>query len=181
MTSTSAYPVKEMYSFHPRDELDAFWQAAPAHHVKPEIECFYTGAFSNPEFIRARGLLDDPIWAPLSIGWPGGTWTPLTQAPLLYLTQHLPWTTNWNLSVIGPSDAVEAFCHGRVGWETALICPTVPMPKTNAELVDIVVRMAHCIGRPVASPDEAHCRRRRVAVVRSGPPSRAARRSVAST
>ena len=131
-----AYPANEMYSLHPRDELEAFCQAAQAHHVKPEIECFYTGAFWNLEFIRAKGLLDDPIWATLLVGWPGGAWTPPTQASLLYLTQHLPGNTNWNLSVMDLRRS-GSFCPWPSAWaatpawggRTTLICPTGPWPR----------------------------------------------------
>ena len=55
-----AYPPNEMYSLHPRDELLAFCKAAHEHQVKPEIECFYTGAFWNLEFVRAKGCWTIP-------------------------------------------------------------------------------------------------------------------------
>jgi 3-keto-5-aminohexanoate cleavage enzyme len=157
-----AYPANEMYSLHPRDELEEFARAAQEHHVKPEVECFYTGAFWNLEFIRAKGLLDEPIWATLFLGWPGGAWTPPTQDSLLYLTRHLPAKTNWNLSVMDPATqwkllpmAIGMGGHVRVGWEDNPYLPDGSLAKTNAELVDVVVRMAECIGRPVASPAEA--------------------------
>lgn len=157
-----AYPANEMYSLHPHDELEAFCTAAQAHHVKPEIECFYTGAFWNLEFIRDKGLLDDPIWATLFLGWPGGAWTPPTQDSLLYLTRHLPPRTNWNLSVMDPPTqwnllamAIGMGGHARVGWEDNPYLPDGSLAKTNAELVEVVVRMAECIGRRIASPDEA--------------------------
>jgi len=157
-----AYPANEMYSLHPRDELEAFCAAARAHHVKPEIECFYTGAFWNLEFIRDKGLLEDPIWATLFLGWPGGAWTPPTQDSLLYLTRHLPPRTNWNLSVMDPQTqwkllpmAIGMGGHVRVGWEDNPYLPDGSLSKTNAELVEVVVRMAESIGRGIASPDEA--------------------------
>ncbi len=154
-----AYPPNEMYSLHPRDELEAFCTAAQEHHVKPEIECFYTGAFWNLEFIRAKGLLADPIWATLLIGWPGGAWTPPTQDSLLYLVHHLPPGCNWNLSVMDPPTqwklvamAIGLGGHVRVGWEDNPYLPDGSLSKTNAQLVEVVVRMAESMGRPVASP-----------------------------
>jgi 3-keto-5-aminohexanoate cleavage enzyme len=157
-----AYPPNEMYSLHPRDELEAFCKAAKDHGVKPEIECFYSGAFWNLEFIRAQGLLEDPIWATLLVGWPGGAWTPPTQDSLLYLVRHLPQGCNWNLSVMDPPTqwsliamAIGMGGHVRVGWEDNPYLPDGALAKTNAQLVEVVVRMAECIGRPVASPAEA--------------------------
>lgn len=157
-----AYPPNEMYSLHPRDELEAFCKEAQAHNVKPEIECFYTGAFWNLEFIRDKGLLDDPVWATLFLGWPGGAWTPPTQDSLLYLVRHLPPRTSWNLSIMDPPTqwkllpmAIGMGGHVRVGWEDNPYLPDGSLSKTNAELVEVVVRMADAMGRKVASPDEA--------------------------
>jgi 3-keto-5-aminohexanoate cleavage enzyme len=157
-----AYPAQEMYSLHPRDELEAFCRAAQLHGVKPEIECFYTGAFWNLQFIRRQGLLDDPIWATLLVGWPGGAWTPPTPDSIVYLTNHLPAATNWNLSVMDPPTqwgllamAIGMGGHARVGWEDNPYLPDGTFAKTNAELVDVVVRLAESMGRAVASPDEA--------------------------
>jgi 3-keto-5-aminohexanoate cleavage enzyme len=157
-----AYAANEMYSLHPRDELQAFAEAAQKAKVKPEIECFYTGAFWNLEFIRKFGTLDDPVWATLLIGWPGGAWTPPTPDSLLYLVRHLPERVNWNLSVMDPATqwkllplAIAMGGNVRVGWEDNPYLPDGTLSRTNAELVDVVVRMAECIGRPVANPDEA--------------------------
>ena len=157
-----AFPANEMYSLHPRDELEAFCKAAQEHHVKPEIECFYSGAFWNVEFIRRQGLLDDPIWATLLIGWPGGAWTPPTVDSILYLSHHLPKNANWNLSVMDSATqwklvpvAIALGGHVRVGWEDNPFLPDGTPAKSNADLVDVVVRMAECMGRRVATPDDA--------------------------
>jgi 3-keto-5-aminohexanoate cleavage enzyme len=157
-----AYPANEMYALHPRDELEAFSRAARDAGVKPEIECFYTGAFWNLEYIRAQGLLDDPVWATLFLGWQGGAWTPPTHDALLYLVRHLPPRVNWNVSVMDAETqwkilplAIAMGGHVRVGWEDNPYLPNGEPSRTNAELVDVVVRMAREIGREIASPDEA--------------------------
>lgn len=156
------YPANEMYSLHPRDELQEFCREARARGVKPEVECFYTGAYWNLEFIRAQGLLSDPVWATLFLGWQGGAWTPPTQDALLYMVNHLPPRTNWNLSVMDPErqwklipTAIAMGGHVRVGWEDNPYLPDGSLARTNAELVDVVVRMARDIGREVATPAEA--------------------------
>jgi len=157
-----AYPANEMYSLHPRDELEAFSRAALEHGVKPEIEAFYTGAFWNLEFIRAKGLLEDPVWATLFLGWQGGAWTPPTHWSLLYLVHHLPPRVTWNVSVMDAATqwkllplAIAMGGHVRVGWEDNPYLPDGSLSRTNAELVDVVVRMARDIGREIASPEEA--------------------------
>ena len=156
-----AFPANEMYALHPRDELEEFCRAALAHGVRPEIECFYTGAFWNLEFIRALELLEDPIWATLFLGWQGGAWTPPTHDALLYLVNHLPARVNWNVSVMDPMQwrihalAIAMGGHVRVGWEDNPYLPDGTLAQTNAELVEVVVKMAEAVGREIADPDEA--------------------------
>lgn len=157
-----AYPANEMYALHPRDELEAFTRAALEHNVKPEVEAFYTGAFWNLDFIRRKGLLQDPVWVTLFLGWQGGAWTPPTHEALLFLVHHLPPRVNWNLSVMDAATqwkllptAIAMGGHARVGWEDNPYLPDGTLSRTNAELVEVVVRMAREIGREVASPEEA--------------------------
>lgn len=157
-----AYPANEMYALHPRDELEEFSRAAIEHGVKPEIECFYTGAFWNLDFIRDQGLLQDPVWATLFLGWPGGAWTPPTPDALLYLVRHLPSNVNWNVSVMDPptqwkllAQAIGMGGHVRVGWEDNPYLPDGTLSRSNAELVDVIVGIARSLGRDIATPDEA--------------------------
>jgi 3-keto-5-aminohexanoate cleavage enzyme len=157
-----AYPANEQYAIHPRSELEAFSRAAQEHGVKPELECFYSGAFWNLEFIRNQGLLDDPIWATLFLGWPGGAWTPPTPDSLLHLVNHLPDRVNWNCSVMNSDQqwrilavALGLGGHVRVGWEDNPYLPDGTPSRSNAELVEKVVELAHLMGREVASPEEA--------------------------
>jgi 3-keto-5-aminohexanoate cleavage enzyme len=152
-----ALPPNEMYSLHPRDELETASRAALQHGVKLEIECFYTGAFWNLDFIRDQGLLENPVWATLFLGWQGGAWTPPTHKSLLYLVDHLPANVNWNVSVMDPvkqwpllATAIGMGGHVRVGWEDNPYLPGGQPSRSNAELVDVVVKMAELIGRPVA-------------------------------
>lgn len=156
------YPANEMYALHPRDELEEFSQAAIKNGVKPEIECFYTGAFWNMEFIRNKGLLDGTVWATLFFGWAGGAWTPPTPDALIYMVNHLPPNTNWNISVMDPVAqwnliplAIALGGHVRVGWEDNPFLPGGEESTSNAQLVEVVVDMAKHMGRPVATVDEA--------------------------
>ncbi len=115
-----AFPANEQYAIHPRPELEAFCAAAREHGVKPEVESFYTGAFWNLEYIRDKGLLDDPVWTTLFLGWPGGAWTPPTADSLLHLVAHLPPRVNWNVSVMNPAMQWRLLAAGaRPGWACA--------------------------------------------------------------
>jgi 3-keto-5-aminohexanoate cleavage enzyme len=157
-----AYPAVEMYAIHPRDELETFSKAALEHRVKPEIECFYTGAFWNMEFIRRKGLLVNPVWATLFFGWQGGAWTPPTHDAVLFMVHHLPAEVNWNVSVMDAATqwrimplVIAMGGHVRVGWEDNPYLPNGEVARSNADLVKVVVEMARSIGREVASPAEA--------------------------
>lgn len=157
-----AYPPNEMYSLHPRDELEEFAAAALEHGVKPEVECFYTGAYWNLEFIRNKKLLDGPVWATLFFGWQGGAWTPPTPDALIYMVNHLPADTNWNVSVMDSvaqwqllPQAIAMGGHVRVGWEDNPYLPNGEPTQHNAQLVEVVVKMAEQIGRPIATVEEA--------------------------
>jgi 3-keto-5-aminohexanoate cleavage enzyme len=156
------YPPNEQYAIHPRPELEEFCAAAREHGVKPEVESFYTGAFWNLEYIRGKGLLDDPVWTTLFLGWPGGAWTPPTPDSLLHLVAHLPPRVNWNVSVMNPAMqwrllalALSMGGHVRVGWEDNPYLPDGTPSRSNAELVDTVVRLARLMGREPASAVEA--------------------------
>lgn len=152
----------ELYAVHTRDEIETFCRAALERGVKTEVECFYTGAFWNLEYIRGRGLLTDPVWATLFLGWRGGAWTPPTADALLYLVRHLPAGVNWNTSVMDTEEqwrilslAISLGGHVRVGWEDNPHLPDGSIAKTNAELVEVVVGMARAVGRDIASVEEA--------------------------
>lgn len=155
-------PANEQYAIHPRSELEAFCRAAMEHSVKPEVESFYTGAFWNLEFIRDQGLLENPVWTTLFLGWPGGAWTPPTSDALDYLVRHLPSDVNWNCSVMNSQQqwrilavALGLGGHVRVGWEDNPYLPDGTASRSNAELVEQVVKLARMMGREPATPDEA--------------------------
>jgi 3-keto-5-aminohexanoate cleavage enzyme len=157
-----AYPANEMYAIHPRDELETASRAALDHGVKLEIECFYTGAYWNLDFIRDQGLLEDPVWATLFFDWEGGAWTPPTVEAIQYMVNNLPKNVIWNASIMDPATAWKLIPtviglggHVRVGWEDNPYLPNGEPAATNAELVEIVVKMAELMGRKVASPERA--------------------------
>jgi 3-keto-5-aminohexanoate cleavage enzyme len=155
-------PPNEMYSLHPRDELEEASTAALEHGVKLEIECFYSGAFWNMEFIRDKALLENPVWATLFFGWQGGAWTPPTAKSMIYLVDHLPPNVNWNVSIMDPKTqwqlaamAIGLGGHVRVGWEDNPYLPNGELSKHNAQLVEVIVKMAETMGRNVATPETA--------------------------
>jgi 3-keto-5-aminohexanoate cleavage enzyme len=159
-----AYPANEIYASHPRAELEAYSRAALERGVKVEVESFQTGAYWNMQYVAERGVLPEPIWTTIFLGWPGGTWTPPSARGLMYMVEQLPSNRkiNWNTSVMDPPThwqmlnmAILLGGHVRVGWEDNPYLPDGTLATTNALLVEKVVRMARELGREVATPEEA--------------------------
>jgi 3-keto-5-aminohexanoate cleavage enzyme len=158
------YPANEIYATHPRSELLEFAAAAHERGVKVEVESFQTGAFYNMRYVHKNGILPEPIWTTLFLGWPGGTWTPPTPQGVIFMVENLPkeLKVNWNTSVMDPpthwhilTQAISMGGHVRVGWEdNPYLAPGV-YAEHCYELVDKIVRIAHELGREVATPEEA--------------------------
>lgn len=109
-------PPVGIYSVHPIPELREYARRTRQHNVKLEIKCFTTGAYSAIQRIRSGkfwtvdgkpeqdpGLLADPVWLTIFLGWPGQGWTPPSAKGLQYMMDHLPPNTNWNMSCMDPS------------------------------------------------------------------------------
>lgn len=151
----------ELYLEHRRDELEEFSRAALRAGTKIEIETFQTGAYWNLEFVRDKGLLLDPTWITMMIGWSGGAWTPPTIEAILFMQQHLPPRVNWNTSIMNTERAwsliptiIARGGHVRVGWEDNPFLPNGELATSNAQLVEEVVAVARTVGREIANPEE---------------------------
>jgi 3-keto-5-aminohexanoate cleavage enzyme len=158
----SAYPPFEIYAVHPVEELRQYAGAANDHGVKLEVESFHTGAFWTMQKVRGEGLLPEPVWTTLFLGWPGGSWTPPTAQALQYLVANLPPRTNWNMSCMTPAvywplvtHAIALGGHVRVGMEDCPYLEDGTLAKSNAQLVEKAVRIARELGRAVATPADA--------------------------
>ena len=165
------------YSVHPIDELRQYFQWAKEHGVKPELECFDTGAFDAVRIIRdgifwndsneveeETGLLADPLWATFFFGWPGQSCQPMTDISLFNQIYHRPQNLNWSMSCMSRcakeywaqiNRGVLQDGHIRVGYEDCGRHPDGSYASSNADLVDRVVQMAKSVGRPVATVTEA--------------------------
>ena len=127
--------------------------------VKPEIEVFDLGMLVTALRMRDEGKLDDPLHFQFVLGTPWGA--PATPKSLLHLHEHLPDGATWSAIGIGrgylPMAAMALVMGGhiRVGMEDNIYLDRGVLAKTNAELVERVVRIVAAYGRPIASPAEA--------------------------
>ena len=156
------YPPNTIYSLHPLEELREYAVELPRHGVKPEIEVFHSGAVWNLGKLHSEGLLDEPVWATLFIDWEGGSWTPPTEAAVLYMVDILPAFVNYNVSVMSPTSQWKLLSmviglggHVRVGFEDNPYLSPGELASTNAVLVEKIVAIAGQHGREIANAVEA--------------------------
>ena len=155
-------PANTIYSLHPLEELREYAVELPRHGVKPEIEVFHSGAVWNLSKLHSEGLLAEPVWATLFIDWEGGSWTPPTEAALLFMVDLLPEFVNYNVSVMSPTTQWKLLSmviglggHVRVGFEDNPYLSPGQLAETNAALVEKIVAIADQHGREIATPAEA--------------------------
>jgi len=93
------------------------------------------------------------------MGVPGAI--PGTIEDLVYLVSKIPPGSTWSVAGIGRYElplAVHAILmggHVRVGFEDNIYYKKGELAKSNAQLVERIVRIAKELGREIATPDEA--------------------------
>ena len=127
--------------------------------LKPEIEVFERGMIENAKTLVKKGLVKAPLHVDFVLGVPGAC--PGTPEDLMFMVNQLPEGWTWTVAGIGRSElplAVMAIIlggHVRVGFEDNVYYSKGRLAKSNAELVERIVRIAKEMGREVATPDEA--------------------------
>ncbi len=157
------YPPVELYGIHDRGELEAYCRHTAQYGVKPEVESFHYGGIWNAQRLVKMGLLATPVWTTFFLGWPGGCWTPPTVEAMQFMHSHKPADFNYSVSVMDPptqwtvlTQAILLGGHVRVGMEdNPYLDLNGTLARSNAELVDKIVRISRELGRDIASVDEA--------------------------
>lgn len=129
------------------------------HRVKPELECYDVGMVNNCIFLRDIGVLEDPLHFQFIMGTLGGI--PATLENLLHMHRQLPPGCTWSVAGMGLNQYPMATTgilmggHVRVGFEDNIYLNKGVSAKSNAEVVEKVVRIAKELDREIATPDEA--------------------------
>ena len=162
----------EMGSFllgHHHDNLFTYehQRESARHHLQagvlPEMEVFAPGNIWHMRKLIAEGLLQPPYFCSLlGFGRDTEDWSPTSMRQLEARLEPLPEGTVWTLGAEGPDQlkmqayAISLGGHVNTGLEDEPpeIAPGRPA-KSNADLVERVVRMARELGREVATPAEA--------------------------
>jgi 3-keto-5-aminohexanoate cleavage enzyme len=144
---------------NPPEFLDALAQRALELGVKPELECFDAGMVATCLRYAERGLLRPPLHFQIVLGTKFGI--PADARSLLYLTGMLPADATWSVIGIGRAQlpmatlAIAVGGHARVGLEDNIYYSRGVLARSNAQLVERIVRLAKALDREVATPAEA--------------------------
>jgi 3-keto-5-aminohexanoate cleavage enzyme len=127
--------------------------------VKPELEVYHTGASWIIQDLLAQGLLEKPYWIQTVMGTQTASYP--TVEHVIQLLREFPDGSVWLCSGIGPFQlpmttlAILMGGHVRVGLEDNIYYRRGEKAKSNAQLVERAVRIAHELNREVAAPAAA--------------------------
>ena len=159
------YSEKKKVFYHdhvfanPFKDIQFFLEAMKAAGVRPELECFDTGHIANTAPLIDMGVLKPPYQFSLIMGVLGGI--PGTTRHLSNQVETLPDGSHWQVIGIGLNQwplvaaAIAMGGNVRVGLEDNFYVEEGRMAKSNGELVEKAARVAHDLGRDVASIEEA--------------------------
>ena len=139
--------------------LETLAKETLARGIKPELEVFEVGMVYTCLRYLGRGLLKPPLHFQFVLGTSAGM--PATVKSLLHLFEIIPQGSTWSVIGIGQGQLPMAMMgmvmggHIRVGLEDNIYYSKGVLAKSNAELVERVVRIAKEFGREIARPQEA--------------------------
>jgi 3-keto-5-aminohexanoate cleavage enzyme len=144
---------------NPPEFLETLAKETLARGIKPELEVFEVGMVHTCLDYLDRGLLRKPLHFQFVLGTRGGM--PATTKSLLHLAEIIPERSTWSVIGTGQGQLPMAMLgmvmggHVRVGLEDNIYFSKGILARSNAELVERVVRIAKEFGREVAAPAEA--------------------------
>jgi 3-keto-5-aminohexanoate cleavage enzyme len=127
--------------------------------IKPELELYHPGCAWVVNYLIEQDLITKPYWMQTVMGYQTGSLP--TVENILQLLKEFPKEALWLCSAIGPFQlplttlATLMGGHVRVGLEDNVYYSRGQKAKSNAELVQRTVRIAHELNRPVATPAQA--------------------------
>jgi uncharacterized protein (DUF849 family) len=132
--------------------------------TKPELEVYDVGQLHNAAYLLSQGLLDTPIYLQFVMGILGGIEASIPHlvhlkqtADRLFGEGHYRWSAFGAGRMEYPICTTAVLLGGncRVGMEDALYVSRGVLAKSNAELVEKMVRIIREFSYEPASPDDA--------------------------
>ena len=146
-------------------DIEKLMQMMKENNTKPEFELYDVGHIYNLNFLVRRGIIKFPVWLQFVTGILGGIGANIDEVVHMKQTaDRLLGANNYVWSVIGAGYPAEFNLatlgimmggHARVGFEDNIFIEKGVLAKSNAELVEKLVRIARELGREIATPDEA--------------------------
>ncbi|MEM1515154.1 MAG: 3-keto-5-aminohexanoate cleavage protein [Candidatus Bathyarchaeia archaeon] len=140
-------------------ETELFAQRMLEKNIKPELEVYHQGQFQLVYNLIERNLIRPPYLIQLVMGPPSSVLpTPQNLMSMLY---HVPPNSIVSVIGIGPFQtilatiAVAMGLHVRIGLEDNIYYRRGELAKSNAQLVERIVRIANELDRPIATPSQA--------------------------
>jgi uncharacterized protein (DUF849 family) len=145
-------------------DIEKLMQMMKENNTKPELELYDVGHLYNLHFLVRRNIIKFPVWLQFVTGILGGIGANVDEVVHMKQTaDRLLGADNYIWSVIGAGYPAEFNLatlgimmggHARVGFEDNIFIEKGVLAKSNAELVEKVVRIARELGREIATPDE---------------------------
>ncbi len=146
-------------------DIEKLVQIMAENNTKSEFEVYDVGHLYNISFLVRRKVIKFPIWLQFVTGILGGIGANVEEVVHMKQTaDRLFGPENYVWSVIGagyPAEfnlatlAIMMGGHARVGMEDNIFVEKGVLCKSNADLVEKVVRISKELGREIAAPDEA--------------------------
>lgn len=127
--------------------------------IKPDVAIFEAGMIENTRRLIADEFFKPPFLFSFVLGQVGAI--PATPKNLFFLSELLPPEGMWVAVGHGGNDlrmsalAMNMGGHVRAGFEDNPYYRPAEMASGNAQLIERLVRLAHEVGREIASPAEA--------------------------
>jgi 3-keto-5-aminohexanoate cleavage enzyme len=140
-------------------QIHQFAAEMKEHGVKPELELYHPGCAWVVNYLIEHNLIEKPYWMQTVMGYQTGSYP--TVENIIQMLKEFPDEALWLCSAIGPFQlplttlATLMGGHVRVGLEDNVYYSRGKKAKSNAELVQRAVRIAHELNRPVATPAQA--------------------------
>jgi 3-keto-5-aminohexanoate cleavage enzyme len=151
--------VQKFVMVHSFPDMVYIAETMKACGVKPELECYDVGMINNAKFLNELGHLETPLYFQFVLGVLGQI--PATVDNLLHMVRSIPSESPWSVCAVGLNEfpmatmAILMGGHVRVGFEDNIYLSKGVKAKSNAELVEKIVRLAKELDREIATPDDA--------------------------
>lgn len=136
-----------------------FGEKMIARNIKPEVEVFDKGMIDMAIRLNKKGYIKSPMHFDFVMGVNGGISG--TPRDLVFMAGSIPPGSTFTVAGVGRTEfpmitlGILLGGHVRVGFEDNVYLEKGVLAKSNAELVEKVVRIANELGREIATPAEA--------------------------